>query len=373
MKATSDSAPSAASTGALPDRTRSGLPLQVRKDLVAGAVGAVLSAAYRSLQQDNPERFSTPPERPLLTRVYAESHDGWRCPLFKVPASPGSSGEPILLLHGLGLSRHSLDFDRERSLARALAAAGFAVYMAENRADRSALPPGSPKPFDFDDIATADLPAAIESVQRDSGFERIFVLGHGLGGQLLYAYLAHFGDAELAGAVTLNSAVRFSRPKSGRSALSLARSLLPASLRLPTSAAATLLSPGARASGELEGDRARGLLVHGTEDISGGMLRQALLWLESGSLVDRDDRLDYAHALSSVRIPLQLITARGDSLCPPDYAVGVKDTWRGPVTHLSLPGTWAHLDLVMGPRAPTELTPHIATWLDGLRRACWTR
>ncbi|MFT5583519.1 MAG: putative alpha/beta hydrolase [Cognaticolwellia sp.] len=365
--------PGPAQSREVPDAPRSGLALQVRKDLVAGAVGAVLSAAYRSLQQDNPERFSTPPERPLLTRVYAQSHDGWRCPLFKVPASPGSSGEPILLLHGLGLSRHSLDFDRERSLARALAAAGFTVYMAENRADRSAIPPESPKPFDFDDIATADLPAAIEAVQQDSGFERIFVLGHGLGGQLLYAYLAHFGDSELAAAVTMNSAVRFQRPTSGRSAISLARALLPASLRLPTSAAATLLSPGTSSQGELEGDRARGLLVHGTEDISGGMLRQALLWLESGSLVDRDDRLDYAHALSDIRIPLQLITSHGDSLCPPDCALGVRDTWRGPVTHLSLPGSWAHLDLVMGPRAPTELTPLIAAWLDALRRGCWTR
>lgn len=359
--------------GRLPDTPRSGLKLQIKRDLVAGAVGAVLGAAYRSLQQDNPERFSTPPERPLLRRVYAESHDGWRCPLFKVPAAPGSSGEPILLLHGLGLSRHSLDFDGERSLARALAAAGYAVYMAENRADRSALPPPSPTPFDFDDLATADLPAAIQAVQEDSGFERLFVLGHGLGGQLLYAYLAHFGDADLAGAITLNAAVRFSRPKSGRAALSLARSILPASLRVPTSATATLLSPGARGGGDLEGDRARGLLVHGTEDISGGMLRQALLWIESGSLVDRDDRLDYAHALSSVHIPLQLISAAGDPLCPQAHALGVQDSWSGPVTHLSLPGQWGHLDLVMGPRAPTELTPRIATWLAPLRKACWSR
>ena len=365
--------PDPAQTGELQGSPRSGLQLQVRKDLVSGAIGAVLSAAYRSLQQDNPERFSTPPERPLLKRLYAQSHDGWRCPLFKVPACPGSSGEPILLLHGLGLSRHSLDFDRERSLARALAAAGFSVYMAENRADRSAIPPASPKSFDFDDIATADLPAAIEAVQQDSGFERIFVLGHGLGGPLLYAYLAHFGDSELAAAVTMNSAVRFRRPTSGRSAISLARALLPAGLRLPTSATATLLSPGASSQGELEGDRARGLLVHGTEDISGGMLRQALLWLESGSLVDRDDRMDYVHALGNIQIPLQLITSRGDSRCPPDYALGIRDTWRGQVTHLNLPGSWAHLDLVMGPRAPTELTPRIATWLDALRRECWSQ
>ncbi|MED5372667.1 MAG: alpha/beta fold hydrolase [Myxococcota bacterium] len=355
----------------LPDSPRGGLSLQLKRQWMRGTVDAALSMAFRGLQPDNPQRFSQAPERNLLPRLYAESHDGWRCPLFRVEPPPGSTGEPLLLLHGLGLSRHSLDFDQERSLARGLAAAGYQVYMAENRADRSALPPAQTQPFDFDDIATADLPAALQAVREHSGYERVVVVGHGLGGQLLYAYLAHFGDAGIAAAITLGAAVRFQRPRSGRAALTLARTLLPASLRVPTSAGASLLSPAAGGLGSVEGERTRGLLLHGTEDLSGGMLRQALRWVESGSLVDRDDRLDYAHALAGVSIPLMLVCAHGDRMCPPAHAVPVQDTWSGPVELLQLDREWGHLDLVMGPRAGSELHPRLLDWLEPHRRACW--
>ncbi|MCB9764883.1 MAG: alpha/beta hydrolase [Alphaproteobacteria bacterium] len=360
------------------DRARKPLLPAPSRDLMRTAARLALATAYRSLQPTSRERFAREPERPMLRRLYYRTEDGWQAPLFRLAPCPGGPGEPVVLAHGLGVNRHSLDYGGPLSLGRALSAAGFEVFLLEHRGDRSAIAPPSAPPFDFDDIVHQDLPAALGRVLEETGFARALMVGHGLGGQAIYGALAVSRGAELAAATTICAPARFPRPRTTATALALARQLIPPGLTLPTRAAAALMAPSARAEGAgglasaaLPGEVARGLLLHGTEDLSGALLRQILLWLERGSLCDRGDRLDYVAALAGLDTPLQIVCAEGDPLCRPAQAEAALGPLAGPTEVLRLGEQWGHLDPLLSTEAPQAVFPAVVAWLERWRRRCW--
>ncbi|MCP4804347.1 MAG: alpha/beta hydrolase [Proteobacteria bacterium] len=364
-----------ASQPPLPEAPLSQRPEPLRlpqpRDLVKTAARAALAGAYRGLQKDKRDKFAKAPEREPLSRVYYRTDDGWQAPLFRVEPLPGAPGEPVLLAHGLGTNRFSLDYAPELSLARSLRARGFAVYLFEHRGDRSAIAPPHAGAWDFDDLATRDLPAAIDQIRAHSGFRRVLYVGHGLGGQLLYAHLAHSRGEDVAAATCISAPVRFRSPPSNTRALRLASLLLPGGLRVPAHAANVLRSPTLDGTAHTDGEIRRGWMLHATEDVSVGLLRQVLRWLEAGSLVDRHDRVDYAAACHGVRTPVQLVTSWGDSLCRPDDATPVLEHLSGPSELVELDASWSGLDPLVGRDAPTRVHPDVARWLARFRRDCW--
>ena len=358
------------STGHL-SRFTGPLQLPEPRDLVKTAAHAALATAWRGLQPQSRERFARSPDQRLLRRLYYRTDDGWQAPLFRLEPRPGATGEPVVLAHGLGVNRHSLDFDPKLSLARALQAEGYAVYLLEHRGDRSAIAPPKPRPWDFDDLATQDLPAALDQVREHSGFERVLFVGHGLGGQLLYAHLAHTRGDDVAAACAISAPVRFTAATSRARNLRQAMRLLPGNLRLPARAASALSATSLQVEGQTEGPVHRGLLVHGSEDLHVGLLRQVLLWFEAGALVDRDDRIDYACALHGLKTPLQLVTSWGDRLCRPEDATAVLAHVAGPTDLVELDASWGHLDPLLGREAGSSVHPHIVRFLGRFRGACW--
>lgn len=364
------------------DRPRGGLASLPARRLARTAARAALAVTWRRLNPDAEGPFATAPEGGefALARSYYTTDDGWRCPMFRLDARPGTPGEPVILAHGLGFNRHALDFSRELSLARALSDAGFTVFLLEHRADRSAIAPdGRTRSFDFDDIAVRDVPAALAAVREATGFSRVHWVGHGLGGQLLYAWLAHARGDNLASASALCAPVRFPQD-AGLRALERLRFLLPAGVRVPTRAAAVLLSPTAAPGRSLleqlgattvAGDVARGLLMHGTEDLHLGLVQQLWLWHARGALTDRTGRLEYAEALEGVRTPVQVISALGDHHCRPDQAEPVLAHLAGPTERHALDASWGHLDPLLSPQAQSHVFPRVVAWLDAHRRLAW--
>jgi predicted alpha/beta hydrolase len=363
--------------GGLPDRPRPGLKLPRPPAGLAGvAARAALATAYRVARPESPEPFVRAPHKAALSRHYYESEDGWQAALFCLPPLPGAAGEPVVLAHGLGVNRHSLDWAGDLSLARALQQAGFSVFLMEHRGDRSAVAPEDARPFDFDDIAAQDVPAALDQVRERTGYPRVHWVGHALGGQLLYAHLAHERGDGVAACVSMCAPVRFPVDPSRRRAAAVARQLLPSSARLPLRAAAAVMAPGVHpgerlAGPESSGPVARGVLVHGVEDVSGAMMRQALQWLKSGTLCDRHDRVDYLEAIAGLPTPLLLVSARGDALCPPEAAAPALDVLAGPQAALTLDRGWGHMDPLLGRRAPERVFPEVVSWLHTHRRLAW--
>lgn len=338
---------------------------------VARAVGdAALAFTWRVVQARSKEVFLGAEPTPL-TRLYYVSDDGWRAPLFVIPARPGTTGEPVLLAHGLGGS--GLDFDLgPTSLARCLSDAGYTVYLFEHRADRSAIPPVHATAFTADDLATRDLDAALLAIQTHSGFPRCLLVGHGFGSQLLLLRLALIGGDDVAGAVLMSGAVRFTEDASATRAWGQVAQLLPSSWVLPARRLQQLASPFVASGADLgspgtEGALARAHLRHAAGDLHVGVLKQVGRWLSVGHLTDATGRLNVVHALP--RCAALVIEPDNDPACPPGAAEPAAVALDAFFERLS--GGWGHLDPLLGTRAPTDVHPRVRNFLEARRRACW--
>lgn len=305
-----------------------------------------------------------------LTRLYYTTADGWRAPIYLVPAAPGTTGEPVLVAHGLGGNHLDFALRGDRSLAGALSAAGFSVYLLEHRGDRSALPPEAAAPFTLDDIATHDLDAALDAVREHSGYERVIALGHGLGAQALYLRLALHGSDGIAALVALCGAVRFSAGVSATRNAGLVAALLPPGWILPGRRLQQLASPfvvsGEQiASPDTPGAVARARLRYASGDLHGGLVRQMARWVSQGALTDTTGRLDVVAALP--RFPAFVAAGTEDPSCPPSAAAPAADALGTSLATFS----GGHLDPLLGEQTRTELFGRLRPFLDTQRRRCW--
>jgi len=286
--------------------------------------------------------------------------------------------EPVLLAPSWGQNHHSLQFQKQNSLAWHLQAAGYAVFLLSHRGVREAISPGTRGSWDFDDIVQLDLPAILDSVLERSDYSRVHWVGHGLGGQLLYGHLANEGPERIACGSTICAPVRFESPPTRAKALGLALRLLPGEMQLPTRGFGKIASPALSVDSpwmeqlghrQTHGDMARGMLLHGTENLSSSLIQQVLTWTERGFLSDRHGHQDVAAALEGERTPLQIIATDGDHLCPPEAAFAIEDFWDGPVDRLRLDAGWGHQDPILAPEAKSTVFPRVEKWL-GQNRSC---
>jgi predicted alpha/beta hydrolase len=363
----------------LPDLRRDRLPARPRP-WAARSLRLALGVAHGALRLGDRERFVEEPVPAAVERIPYRTDDGWQCFLYRCPPPPGATGEPVILAHGLGLNRLSMDY-HQRGLIPLLHAWGFDVYLLEHRADASAFPPRRPAGFDADTIASQDIPAAIQAVLERSGHARVGWIGHGFGGQLLYIHLAMDPYAPIFAAATLGSAVRFAAAGSSARLAGLVARILPSRLGLPTRQVLRLLSPSAHdgaalgrelSNGGIPGPVLRGVLNHGVEDLQGGLVRQVSRWVSTGVLCDRDDRIDYLEALRDHALPLMVVASPDDGVCEPESALRVLD-YMGEEGKRSmvLAEPCAHLDLIQGRIANTSTGPAVAGWLDAHRRRAW--
>lgn len=347
--------------------------LEVRRTVARVALAAAWGARHPL------ERFTERPAEDLAERGWYRSADGWECPLYRLRALPGRHATPVVLLHGAVLERRAFHLREQGSLASALLEAGFELWMPGHRGDRQSQPPAQSGPVDFDAVVQLDLPAAAERIRALTGCPRALWVGHELGGQLLWAFLASGGADQVAAGATLGAPMLFAPPASrARMAGQIAR-LLPAHWSLPLQAVARALSPsgldhhGAALARQLDGPARRGVMVHAVGDLRAGFVRQADTWLRAGRLVDRHDRRDYLSALSGCTVPMLAVGSEDDPRCPPAAA-------RAPLVELA-PGAgrwhnlgsgWGHVDLVLGERAQQELHPVLCDWLRTNHRRCWS-
>lgn len=366
----------------LPDTLRE-RPSRPTRALAASLVRAARAVTWRALHPAARSRFLEAPAPPSLARLYYEAPDGWRAPVYCLPAAPGGSGEPVILAHALGAGADSFRYGSGPSLASALSRAGFAVYLLSHRGDADALAPEGPRDFDFDAIVARDLPAALERVREHAGFPRAHWIGHGLGGQLAYAHVARTGGAGLASLVALCAAVRFARARSPLRRWARVAGLLPQGWRVPGRALGPWIAPwvddqgglpGVSEGGATPGARLRGALHHSAEDVPVALVAQIHRWLQEGSLVDATGGWDYAEALRRAQAPLLVGVAEADAVCPPEAGLAALERWGVPDRQaLHLPASYGHLDPLLAADAPEASFAPVVAWLDARRRFAWPR
>lgn len=361
------------------DRRRPSLqhPARALADVLRRHAPSLLWRALHPLQRSS---FAEGAPLPPAERADVCTVDGWQLPVFALPMRPGASGEPVLLLHTLGLGPDAFRYGREGTLAAELIAGGFRVYTACVRGDRESVPAAPRAPVRFDEMATYDLPALVSAVLDHARASRCHVVGHGFGGQLALGWVARCGDAPLASLAVLSSPVRFAGGQAALGPSWQVSRLLPSHLRAPTRRLARLAAPWLNPGGEQgsrgadPGPRLRGALCEATEDIPAGLVRQLLTWYREGALVDGEGVLDYGVALRAARAPLWVGVAPDDTWCPPDAVLPLLGLWgEAPVEVHECPAGFGHLDLLLHPDARAQVFAPLVGWLARQRARAWSR
>lgn len=132
-----------------------------------------------------------------------ETEDGYFLRVNKVidpkarPHTDGRGGFPVLILHGLFQSAGSFITSEDRSLAFWLAReGGYQVYLGNTRAvfgmGHRNFSTSDPRFWDWTirELAMYDLPALVDHVCRETGYEKVAFIGHSQGNGLAFISLS---------------------------------------------------------------------------------------------------------------------------------------------------------------------------------------
>ncbi|GAA5850285.1 hypothetical protein JCM9279_006513 [Rhodotorula babjevae] len=147
-----------------------------------------------------------------------ETKDGYLLKAFKVVClkkdakvhADGRKGFPVLIQHGLFQSCGSFITSEERSLAFWLAEHGdYQVYLGNARGvfdmGHAWLKRSDPRFWDYNikELALYDLPALVDHVRRDTGYDKIAFIGHSQGNATMFCSLAQGMVPELGDKLSL--------------------------------------------------------------------------------------------------------------------------------------------------------------------------
>ena len=101
----------------------------------------------------------------------------------------GSRACPVLLLHGYGCNSGYW-----YRMSQALQSAGITHYAIDLEPVLGSI-----------DLYAAPIDAAVRRIQAETGNSRLIIVGHSMGGLAARAYMRDYGDAALAGMITLGT------------------------------------------------------------------------------------------------------------------------------------------------------------------------
>ncbi|GIW41543.1 MAG: hydrolase [Candidatus Binatia bacterium] len=353
-------------------------PVAERKGLLPGLRTAVLALltlgrSYRKFdwRTGEDERHS------------ARSPDGWNLGLYRYRPRSAPKPCPVVCGHGLAGSRLVYDLHPDFSLARFLAERGFDTWLLDFRGRQASWPDGGPDPtlqWCFDDFVRRDFPAAVARVCEVTSARELFWVGLEISGQTLYAAAIEGRAPNVRGAVTLGAPLV--TPETARVPGVTAPPKTRRGARVPYRSGARLAGPvlayaGARVlESSFRPENADPLVVaryfrNGVPDEATDLVDQVASWIRSGRMADRKGRVVYSDRASEIRLPLLFLVGAHDLQRPPE---SVRSAWEAVGSRdktLVVAGKehgfgfdFGHDDLVAGLRAPTEIFPRIAEWLE---------
>lgn len=329
-------------------------------------------------------------------RYVARTRDGWRLALHRYTPTRRAHGTPVLLCHGMGSNRFNMDGPGNTSLARALHARGYDVWLLELRgagqSQRRFGPTGLLYQWTFEDYVQHDAPAALRMVRRVTGWQRVLWVGHSLGGMVAYGLLMTPAADSVAGAVTLASPGMTGVGHLGLDRwVALRRLLRFAPPRIPTGWLAMLGAPiagplASAVSGPLRDwgwhpdnfdlETIRFMMRHGVEDLSRALLIEFARWYDAKRMSDRYDLFSFTDHLERVQVPTLVIAGSRDELTPARDLAHVAERLGSPDKTFLVAGRktgfahdYSHVDLLLGKHAHEDIFPRVAEWLDAHRPA----
>lgn len=360
---------------------------------------------------DNPE-CSEPLQ--VMTKVYGtKTSDGWTLSVnrYALKDSPVKKKGAVILCHGFNINNSFWDLSKKCSLARYLASDGYDVWVPSLRGSGLSSKPiladmrGMLKldivnvpqvlmkaPLDLtkfdwtiDDHIHQDVPAIIDLVIKESGFDKVYWIGHSMGGIIMFGYLEvenHDRD-KIAGFVPIGSMMIITQPLStGLKMIANQKPLLTASLLINTTAASqfrnitlgTVKSPIEELlmdSKNMETDVMYKFFHTAIDDTSPGVVAQFSDSIKTGKMVSSDNNYNYTANLRLVNTPVLILGGNKDGFISEEglqktYAmVGSED--KKVVIFSKADGysaDYGHCDLILGKDSEKEVYPVILNWLN---------
>ena len=294
---------------------------------------------------------------------------------------PAQTRGAVLLIHGFGQNRYTWHIEG-RSFSAYLAQQGFDVFTVDLRGHGRSGEYSDARPHAVEQYVREDMPSFVREAVRLSGHERVFLVGHSMGGLISYASASTVLRDHVLGIVTIGSPYRFGDGSGFLSAFSaLAHGLrftgvFDSNPRLPLrivghqfralrgfwDQAGLPLPVRGWHPGTIEPHLLDRYLSRAFDWTSLGVLFDVLKGGNRVSLRSRDGRVDYALAFESLNRPVLAVAGEFDLLAPPDSVeAAIKRSRSRDKRFRMFP--LGHIDLIVGREATCTVWPLIGDWL----------
>ena len=292
----------------------------------------------------------------------------------------------VLLVHGFAQNRYSWHLST-RSFVNYLADRGFDVYNLELTGHGRGREYGTSPARSFDHYVD-DTAAVIEAASSWAAVDKMFIIGHSLGGAVCYAAATRVPE-RVAGLVSVAGIYSFGSNPVTRGLAKFLEALQPIEPlirklgagirsrfvgrvivdRLEAADRISEMFPMAGwVPGSTEPHVLQERLIRGFDWTGLNILLTMMRWAADGSF-EGEGGLNYADLFSTLDLPLLVIAGDKDRLLPPadarpayDLSQSTDKTYKlfSPV-HEEV--HWGHLDIVLGEKAPKHVWPYIGKWL----------
>lgn len=295
----------------------------------------------------------------------------------------------VVLVHGFGQNRCAWHLP-QRSFVNHLAERGFDVFNVDLRGHGRSADFGVKNTTGVDPYIREDLPAVIAGAVRLSGFDKVFLMGHSLGG-LVCASAGAMNTERVAGVVTLGPPHALGRGhlvlggalKYGGVGLRWSGLIRGSQSRLPVDligkavhatrvAWDSKLAPlpvRAWKPGSFSGAELRNYLADSFDGASLGTVDDLCALAGTGRLVSRVDGLNYTDVIERSPLPLLVLAGSQDLLANPRAVKPIYERSRSrDKQYVKVPS--GHGDMLVGRQAPSTTWPTVTRWmLDRLPRS----
>jgi len=323
---------------------------------------------------------------------YAVAADGWRLAMHRYrPRDSEASGEPVMLLHGLG-SNHVMfdlgvvdDEDPVPSLARWLREQGYDVWSCDLRGSGASVRPGRDRGYRWDwsvdDFIHLDTPAFIDTILRVTGRDQLHWLGHSLGGILMLCHGCLHGSPKVASGIVIAGGLDYSDTPTNYKFIEPLKGIGRYLKRVPSGLLSRAMAPvvgrfnnGIESFNTYPGSTARAaqraIYRDTVHDVSGEALYQLSSLFSPGGLRSLDGRTTYSNLADRITTPVLLMGGDRDLQCSHEVPGKMAQRLAGDAHQVKLFGTchghtrhYGHFDLVCGIDAEEDVFPHIGEWL----------
>lgn len=311
---------------------------------------------------------------------YAATQDKWNLRLCRHRPESGA-GEPVILVPGTMANQFNFTLPLGESLVDHLVAAGYDCWCLDYRGARSSVPPTGASRWSAraSDYVLQDVPAAIDYIRRETGYNKVHWVGHSLGGIVLYAYDRAFGADKVASAAALGAppgfkGVRTRVPGFVFPILRIMPGVLEWFARNVTPITDYVKPPQRWAPVNWDNAHEKlnaQLFYNITEAIPYPAATELHTMAMANAWRLKSGKIEVFSELNALRIPLLSIFGFEDPFTPTENVERFYHNIENPDKRLivlsrrnEFKEDYSHIDLVFGKNAAQEVFPHIVEWLE---------